>query len=106
MKWELRKVMQSMGKCPSEEELLMMIMEVDEDGSGAIEFAEVRDETDRSKLLTVCKVLLLLWLCHALHPRRGKGCAGDPGTSGCNARPSLRPSPSFSLFFIFLTHSL
>ena len=40
--------MQSMGKCPSEEELLMMIMEVDEDGSGAIEFAEVRDETDRS----------------------------------------------------------
>ena len=28
--WELRKVMQSMGKCPSEEELLQMIMEVDE----------------------------------------------------------------------------
>ena len=40
--------MQSMGNCPSEEELLMMLMEVDEDGSGVVEFAEVRDETDRS----------------------------------------------------------
>ena len=48
VKWELRKVMQSMGNCPSEEALLMMLMEVDEDGSGVVEFAEVRDETDRS----------------------------------------------------------
>jgi len=39
--WELRKVMHSMGKTPSEEELLEMITEVDEDGSGSIELAEV-----------------------------------------------------------------
>merc|ERR1719198_331074 len=37
---ELAIVMKSLGRCPSREELQIMIDEVDEDGSGKIEFPE------------------------------------------------------------------
>merc|ERR1711871_658599 len=43
--WELRKVLQSMGQCPSEEDLLQMIMEVDEDGSGQVRRLPARRPT-------------------------------------------------------------
>ena len=93
--------MQSMGKCPSEEELLMMIMEVDEDGSGAIEFAEVRDETVRSKLLTVCKILLLL--CCAMLCTHGEERAALATRALQAVMPGPVPArlphfPSFSSF--------
>ena len=38
--WELRQVLEAMGQKPTEEELFQMISTVDEDMSGAINFAE------------------------------------------------------------------
>jgi Ca2+-binding EF-hand superfamily protein len=38
--WELRQVLEAMGQKPTEEELFQMISEVDENMSGAIDFAE------------------------------------------------------------------
>eukprot|EP00002_Diphylleia_rotans_P002901 TRINITY_DN1189_c0_g1_i6.p1 TRINITY_DN1189_c0_g1~~TRINITY_DN1189_c0_g1_i6.p1 ORF type:complete len:107 (-),score=29.95 TRINITY_DN1189_c0_g1_i6:703-1023(-) len=38
--WELRGILQAMGQDPTEEELFQMISEVDDDGSGCIEFSE------------------------------------------------------------------
>mmetsp|Transcript_12920 Transcript_12920/g.18531 ORF Transcript_12920/g.18531 Transcript_12920/m.18531 type:complete len:150 (-) Transcript_12920:1269-1718(-) len=38
--WELRQVLEAMGKCPTEEELFQMVSEVDDNMSGAIDFGE------------------------------------------------------------------
>mmetsp|Transcript_18569 Transcript_18569/g.46793 ORF Transcript_18569/g.46793 Transcript_18569/m.46793 type:complete len:95 (-) Transcript_18569:209-493(-) len=38
--WELKQTLQAMGQNPTEEEVFQMMAEVDDDGSGSIEFAE------------------------------------------------------------------
>lgn len=47
--WELRQVLEAMGQQPTEEELFQMISEVDEDMSGAIDFAEFLQVIDNQK---------------------------------------------------------
>ncbi|CCI45691.1 hypothetical protein ABG067_005145 [Albugo candida] len=47
--WELRQVLQAMGQQPTEEELFQMISEVDNDMSGAIDFAEFLQVIDNQK---------------------------------------------------------
>ncbi|KAJ1421531.1 hypothetical protein B484DRAFT_452689 [Ochromonadaceae sp. CCMP2298] len=47
--WELRQVLEAMGQHPTEEELLQMINEVDENASGSIDFAEFLTVVENQK---------------------------------------------------------